>query len=265
MSAVSDPNGVPARTWWARRRLRYNLALLAAGVLAFACFVLLFWWTDTILSSGYHTASSVSVVLRGWSPLAAGALVAFLLVANVGYFAGPLAERVIPAEFIAIYRRLAFRLGLWLSVLVPFVAPAMLAGLLFLSLLMGYGKPVRVSDLPGTYRADYGPATSAFTLTPDGRFTQTVRVRMPAQRATAAGTWTYDARRREITFSDDFMIVETGWDGTEEIARDFAHPAQKSQVDEPARWLLGRLEIGGDDVPWGRVGGEIPWTKQRDQ
>jgi hypothetical protein len=140
-----------------------------------------------------------------------------------------------------------------------------LAGFLFLSLLMGYGKPVRVSDLPGTYAADYGPATSTFTLTEDGRFTQTVQVRMPAQRATVAGTWTYDARRRTITFSDDFLVVETGWEGTEEIARDFAHPAQKSQVDEPARWLLGRLEIGGDDIAWGRVGGEIPWTKQRDR
>jgi hypothetical protein len=260
MSAISDPNGVPARDWWRRRRLRYNLALIAAGVLAFACFMLLSWWGDSVFPPTYGVETSVLVALRWWAPLAAAALAIFLLVANVCYSAGALVERIIPASYVDGYRRLAFRLGLGLSMLVPFVVPAALAGFLLLSSMMGYGKSVRESNLPGTYVADYGVATDTITLSRDGAFIQTVKVRGTGQEVVARGRWHFNSDPRDQYIWSEEMMDVVDYEG--KVNPHFDRPRKNAVVMFNVRWLCGRLEIGGDDIPWGRVGIDVPHTKQ---
>ncbi len=46
--------------------------------------------------------------------------------ANLAYCAGPVLETIIPAERIAIYRRISFWLGFWFSVALPFCVPLLL-------------------------------------------------------------------------------------------------------------------------------------------
>lgn len=50
-----------------------------------------------------------------------------MAMANVCYFLGPLSERIVRPRNIATYRKTAFRLGFWFSVLLPFTIPALLA------------------------------------------------------------------------------------------------------------------------------------------
>ena len=58
------------------------------------------------------------------------------------------------------------------------------------------------------------------------------------------------------------MVPVEGWDGEVKFIPDFYHPKTKERSTWEVRWLLGKVEFGGDDFPWGRVGGEIPHTKQ---
>jgi hypothetical protein len=46
-----------------------------------------------------------------------------MALANVCYFLGPLSERIVRPTNTATYRKTAFRLGFWFSVLLPFMAP----------------------------------------------------------------------------------------------------------------------------------------------
>jgi hypothetical protein len=45
---------------------------------------------------------------------------------------------------------------------------------------------------------------------------------------------------------------------------DFDHSTRKSISILPVRREYGRLVIGGDDLPWGREGIDIPYKKQPD-
>jgi hypothetical protein len=80
--------------------------------------------------------------------------------------------------------------------------------------------------------------------------------------ASSRGTWTYDPAYRQITFSEAYLIPVGGWDGEEELIPDFDHAQARTPTTLEVRWLVGRLEFGGDGIPWGRIGGAIPHTKQ---
>ena len=117
------PQG-PATEWWGRRRLLYNLALILAGPLAFACQAAVVSWgtaLGAIPPEPDPDALRTAAIVDG---------VAYLLVmgiANVCYFLGPWSERLIRPANAQRYRRLAFQLGFWFSVLLPFSIPARLA------------------------------------------------------------------------------------------------------------------------------------------
>jgi hypothetical protein len=50
-----------------------------------------------------------------------------MAIANVCYFLGPFSERMIRPTNVAVYRNITFRLGFWVSVLLPFTIPITLA------------------------------------------------------------------------------------------------------------------------------------------
>jgi hypothetical protein len=113
-----------AEEWWARRRLRYNVGLVSAGLLAFACYVAVVFWgisLGAIPDAGAITL--LTTVFQGVGYL-------FMMgIANLCYLTGPLLEQRINPKDICRYRRTAFGLGFWFSVALPFSVPALLAWL----------------------------------------------------------------------------------------------------------------------------------------
>jgi len=112
---------VSASEWWSRHRLRYNIGLVVAGFFAFACYVGVVSWGDSI---GAIPDAEVTLFTTAFQ--AVGYLF-MMAVANICYFLGPLSERIIKPTDLETYRRITFRLGFWLSVLLPFSIPGLLA------------------------------------------------------------------------------------------------------------------------------------------
>jgi hypothetical protein len=114
MERSADP--VPKADWWSQRRVRYNVSLVIAGVSAFALYAALVWLFRDRLPDVEITALTTLFQAFGY-------LVA-MAVANVCYLLGPWSERVLKPTDIGAYRERTYGLGLWFSVLLPFVVPA---------------------------------------------------------------------------------------------------------------------------------------------
>lgn len=120
---TTDVNGQyeTARDWWERHRLRYNIGLVVAGLVAFVCYAVV---VDRGISTGRMPDAEITLFTTAFQAI--GYL--FMIgVANVCYFAGPLSESVLKPADVDRYRRLTFRLGFWFSVLLPFTIPALVA------------------------------------------------------------------------------------------------------------------------------------------
>jgi hypothetical protein len=101
--------------WWGQRRLRYNIGLVVAGLLAFVTYAsLVFTFEDRI--------ENVDITIFTTAFQAIGYLVAMGL-ANICYLLGPISERIIKPRDVTKYRNITFRLGFWFSVLLPFSIP----------------------------------------------------------------------------------------------------------------------------------------------
>jgi hypothetical protein len=107
--------------WWERRRLRYNIGLIFAGLLAFACYVAVVEWGVSIGAiQGGGEITLFTTIFQGIGYLF------MMLVANAFYGLGPYGERKMKPADIDQYRRIAFRLGFWFSMLLPFSIPVLL-------------------------------------------------------------------------------------------------------------------------------------------
>ncbi len=107
--------------WWSARRLRYNVGLVVAGILAFIAY----------LAIGFKLLppdAAFEVTIFTISFQGAGYLF-MIAVANTCCFLGPFSERIVHPRDPERYRRICFRLGFWFSVLLPFSLPALLAAL----------------------------------------------------------------------------------------------------------------------------------------
>ena len=105
----------PAAQWWGSRRRQYNISLVFAGIVAFACYV-------AALEIRCAATPGVEITLFTTYFQGVGYLFAIAL-ANVCYFLGPSLERFIPPARIDQYRTWAFRAGLMFSVVLPFAVP----------------------------------------------------------------------------------------------------------------------------------------------
>lgn len=107
--------------WWRARRLRYNVGLVVAGILAFVAYV-------TVGSTILPPDADFEVTI--FTTLFQGVGYLFMIgVANVCYYLGPFSERIVHPHDSERYRRICFRLGFWFSVLLPFSIPTLLATL----------------------------------------------------------------------------------------------------------------------------------------
>jgi hypothetical protein len=118
---AEDSGPWATENWWAARRLRYNIGLIVAGLLAFACYAAVVDWCIRIDAPGEFEITIFTTVFQGVGYLF------MIAVANVCYFLGPLSERIVRPRNIATHRKTAFRLGFCVSVLLPFMVPAFLA------------------------------------------------------------------------------------------------------------------------------------------
>jgi hypothetical protein len=110
-----------ARTWWGERRLRYNVGLAVAGVLAFVCYAVAL---DHRISDGSMPGAEITLFTTAFQGI--GYL--FMMgVANLCYFAGPISESIVKPGNLNRYRRVMFWFGFCFSVLLPFSIPALVA------------------------------------------------------------------------------------------------------------------------------------------
>jgi len=117
---TADPSPLATKTWWAKRRLRYNIGLLIAGPLGFICYVSAVDRCIDLHAPGDWEISGFTTLFQGF---------AYLLmvgVANLCYYLGPWSERLLRPRNVERYRKTAFGLGFWFSVLLPFTPFALL-------------------------------------------------------------------------------------------------------------------------------------------
>ncbi|RBP44523.1 hypothetical protein DES53_104344 [Roseimicrobium gellanilyticum] len=109
----------PPFAWWRARRIRYNIGLVVAGILAFIAYAAVGF--VMLPADAEFEITGLTILFQGFGYL-------FMIgVANVFYFIGPLSEFVIRPGDPESYRRTCFRLGFWFSVLLPFGIPVLLA------------------------------------------------------------------------------------------------------------------------------------------
>jgi hypothetical protein len=123
-SVTHNPLPSESFLWWEQRRLRYNIGPIIAGGLAFAAYVLvIIHFQDVIDAAEPSQADELSgftLVFQGFGYLF------MMLVANVCFFLEPLSEWLLRPRNVGRYRKIAFRLGFWGSVALPFGMPTFL-------------------------------------------------------------------------------------------------------------------------------------------
>jgi hypothetical protein len=106
--------------WWQSKRLRYNVALAIAGFSAFVMYAIEWGiWRDRMPREAEFTI--VTLIVQ------AVAYVVVMIIANVFYTLGAVAELIIKPRNIQRFRDSSFRAGFWFSVALPFSIPLLVA------------------------------------------------------------------------------------------------------------------------------------------
>lgn len=111
----------PAATfrWWTRHQLRYNAGLAVAGVLAFIAYA--------VVGYGLLPASAEFEITLFTLLFQAIGYLAMMVVANLFYLLGPLAEIYLKPGDPDHFRRTCYTRGFCFSVALPFTIPLLLA------------------------------------------------------------------------------------------------------------------------------------------
>lgn len=115
-----------ATAWWEKRRRLYNIALVVAGIGAFACYAGVL---DHVSCSGPACRGNVEdteITLFTITVQGVGYLLAMGM-ANVLFGLGALSEEVVRPKNVGRWRRSCFLLGLSFSVALPFTVPVLVA------------------------------------------------------------------------------------------------------------------------------------------
>lgn len=119
MNAVAIRSGGPTVpediwAWWQERRLRYNVALAAAGATAYLLAVGLHYAFGDPVWSAWRDALGLTIFLGA-------AYLAVIGLANILYLVGPFGEAWLKPANVERFRRTAYAMGLWGSVALPFL------------------------------------------------------------------------------------------------------------------------------------------------
>ena len=120
LTIAADASPWAREVWWSGRRRRYNVSLLIAGFAGFICYAIAVQRCTELHAPGEWEITIFTTFFQGFAYLVA------MGVANVCYFMGPWSERILRPRNVTTFRTLAFRLGLWFSVLLPLTPSAIL-------------------------------------------------------------------------------------------------------------------------------------------
>jgi hypothetical protein len=121
---MSDSN-TERREWWRKRRSTYNIGLIVAGILAFACYV-------AVVSIFQKNDRLADAEITIFTTLFQGiGYLMMMVVANLLYNLGSYAESIFKPDRPEDFRRTVFGLGFWFSVALPFIVPGLLIYVLF--------------------------------------------------------------------------------------------------------------------------------------
>jgi hypothetical protein len=134
LTTAADPSRCASDLWWSRRRLRYNVALIVAGLVGFCSYAAAVDRCILLHVPGEWEITIFTTVFQGFAYLV------MIGVANICYFLGPWSERVFQPRNVATYRKTAFRLGFWFSILLAFTPSVVL--FVSCSLHRGEGKGI---------------------------------------------------------------------------------------------------------------------------
>ena len=104
--------------WWNDRLLHYNFSLVLAGIFAF-----LFYAVVIEKSRGVIPDAEITIFTIFFQGIA---YLFMIGLANLCFFGGPILEMLVKPKNIGRFRRIAYRLGYWFSVLLPFSIPVLL-------------------------------------------------------------------------------------------------------------------------------------------
>lgn len=104
-----------AYEWWGRHRLRYNIGLVIAGLLAFVAYAVIVFTFEARIPDADITVFTTLFQAVGY-------LVA-MGIANLCYSLGSVSERILKPKNVTTYREAVYKLGFWFSMLLPFSIP----------------------------------------------------------------------------------------------------------------------------------------------
>jgi hypothetical protein len=105
--------------WWEARRLRYNAALVLAGLLAEALYI-----AATVVFADRIDPAADEFEVTAFTIFFQGLAYGFaMLLANLCYFLGPLSETLLPVRVRPGYRECAYKAGLVFSVALSMPPP----------------------------------------------------------------------------------------------------------------------------------------------
>ena len=114
-------NLMSAQVWWEQRRLRYNIGLIVAGLLAFVAYV-------AVVDEGISIGTMPGAEITLFTTVFQGGMYLFMIaIANVCYGLGQWSEAIVRPKDVGRYRRTTYQLGFWFSILLPFSIPAWIA------------------------------------------------------------------------------------------------------------------------------------------
>ncbi|KUJ50381.1 hypothetical protein [Chryseobacterium sp. JAH] len=126
MRETSDLTQSQIKDWWRERRTEYNVGLAVSGMLAFILYVI----SGVRLIMPYDDEFEITLFTIVFQ--AVGYL--FMIgVANLFYFFGVLYDLTYNKDNTSQFRKKLFKLGFWISVSIPFLAPLIIVISYFLN------------------------------------------------------------------------------------------------------------------------------------
>ncbi len=111
-----------------------------------------------------------------------------------------------------------------------------------LVILTACGRPVERADVPGTYRSEYDFATTQLTLSPDGTFSQEVRLKS-GEATQQKGVWRYDPPAQRLTL-DKCLDVN---DGFRRFNKDYRTPMVCNLPVSQTSGRQGGIRLGSEE------------------
>jgi len=113
-----DPNinsDLISYDWWQKKRLKYNLGLIFAGILSFIIYAIL-------LETLFPSAPEIEITLFT-IPFQVLSFLIMIGLANLFYSLGSISEKIFRPKNSDKFRIVVFNFGFWFSIILPFTIP----------------------------------------------------------------------------------------------------------------------------------------------